>query len=177
MLYEIQPQSRSQNRRNGRDKEALQGYPDSRSTSGLKTIVVSTSEENPKEGSHSNRSTTLVIQNQETALFKIDVEVPQGSPLSPILFLFYNAALIEIGNQPQRSLLSIGFADDINLLTYGPSIQANCRKLERIHKDLLKWAQQHGMKFAPKKYKLSTSQGTVQNSTSRQESKSKEWKR
>ena len=95
-----------------------------------------------------------MIQNQEIALFKIDAEVPQGSPLSPILFLFYNAALIEIGNQPQRSLSSIGFADDINLLTYGPSTQANCRKLERIHKDLLKWAQQHGMKFAPKKYKL-----------------------
>ena len=95
-----------------------------------------------------------MIQNQETALFKIDAGVPQGSPLSPILFLFYNAALIEIGNQPQRSLSSIGFADDINLLTYGPSTQANCRKLERIHKDLLKWAQQHGMKFAPKKYEL-----------------------
>src|SRR3982075_990106 len=94
-----------------------------------------------------NRSTTLVIQNQETALFEIDARVPQGSPLFPILFLFYNAALIEISNQPQRSLSSIGFADDINLLIYGPSIQANCRKLERIHKDLLKWAQQHGMKF------------------------------
>jgi hypothetical protein len=85
-----------------------------------------------------NRSTTLVIQNQEIALFEIDVEVPQGSLLSPILFLFYNAALIEIGNQPQRSLSLIGFADDINLLTYRPSTQANCRKLERIHKDLLK---------------------------------------
>jgi hypothetical protein len=79
-----------------------------------------------------------MIQKQETALFKIDVGVPQGSPLSPILFLFYNAALIEIGNQPQRSLLLIGFANDINLLIYGLSTQANCRKLERIHKDLLK---------------------------------------
>jgi retron-type reverse transcriptase len=85
-----------------------------------------------------NRSTTLVIQKQETALSKIDTRVLQGSLLSPILFLFYNATLIEIGNQPQRSLLLIRFAGDINLLIYRPFTQANCRKHERIHKDLLK---------------------------------------
>jgi hypothetical protein len=79
-----------------------------------------------------------VIQNQEIALFKIDVGILQGSLLSLILFLFYNATLIEIGNQPQRSFSLIGFADDINLLIYRPFIQANCRKLERIYKDLLK---------------------------------------
>src|SRR5205814_7362632 len=35
-----------------------------------------------------------------------------------------------------------------------PSTEANCRKLERTHKDLLSWAQKHGMRFAPKKYEL-----------------------
>src|ERR1700716_2651659 len=54
--HKIQPLSRSQNRRNRRDKEAFQGHPDFRSTSGLKTTMVSTSKENSKEGGYSNRS-------------------------------------------------------------------------------------------------------------------------
>ena len=80
--------------------------------------------------------------------------VLQGSPLSPILFLYYNASLLELCNQPKRGLSGIGFADDINLLIYSPSTEANCRKLKRVHKELLTWARHHGMKFAPKKYEL-----------------------
>jgi len=101
-----------------------------------------------------NRSTSLVFQGQETPLFQLEAGVPQGSPLSPILFLYYNASLLELCNQPERGLSSIGFADDINLLIYSPSTEANCRKLERVHKKLLTWARHHGMKFAPKKYEL-----------------------
>jgi len=45
-----------------------------------------------------DRSTSLVIQGYKTPTFSIDAGVPQGSPLSPILFLLYNSALLEICN-------------------------------------------------------------------------------
>jgi hypothetical protein len=44
------------------------------------------------------QNTTLVIQGYETPSFSIDVEVSQGSPLSPILFLLYTVELYEICN-------------------------------------------------------------------------------
>jgi len=45
-------------------------------------------------------------------------EIPQGSSLSPILYMYYNADLLEIPQQINQNMedLSLGFIDDI---TYG----------------------------------------------------------
>ena len=40
--------------------------------------------------------TTLVIQGHETAAFPVLAGVLQESPLSPILFLFYNSELLDL---------------------------------------------------------------------------------
>ena len=101
-----------------------------------------------------DRTTTLVIQGQESEPFSVEAGVPQGSTLSPILFLFYNAELLDICNQPQQRLSAVGFADDINILTYGRSTEINCHTLEHIHSRCLNWASRFGMSFAPAKYEL-----------------------
>jgi retron-type reverse transcriptase len=41
------------------------------------------------------RTTTLLVDGEESAPRQLAAGVPQGSPLSPILFLFYNALLLE----------------------------------------------------------------------------------
>jgi hypothetical protein len=56
--------------------------------------------------------------------------VPQGSPLSPILFILYIASLYEAIRVDE--VLVIGFADDINLLNYNSDIAANYRRLENV---------------------------------------------
>jgi hypothetical protein len=101
-----------------------------------------------------SRSTTLVIQGHETQEFQVEAGVPQGSPLSPILFLFYIAELLQLCNRPKEGLSAIGFADDVNLLVYSQSTEANCCKLESTYKKLVEWASKHGMRFAPQKYEL-----------------------
>ena len=68
-----------------------------------------------------DRKTTLVVDGVETAPRQLTAGVPQGSPLSPILFLFYNAPLLEALGRTNNPISLIGFADDINLLAYGPS--------------------------------------------------------
>ena len=43
-----------------------------------------------------NRRTTLVIQGSEIEAFLVLIEMSQGLPFSPILFLFYNSELLNI---------------------------------------------------------------------------------
>jgi hypothetical protein len=100
------------------------------------------------------RRTTLVIQGSETKAFPVPLGVPQGSPLSPILFLFYNSELLDLCQRPKEGLSAIGFADDVNMLAYGRSTESNCRILEAGHLRCLGWARRHGMRFAPTKYEL-----------------------
>ena len=100
------------------------------------------------------RSTTLVIQRYKIPLFPIEVGVLQGSLLSLILFLLYIVELYEIYNRLQEGLLGIGFIDNINLLAYLKSIEANYRKLEQAYRKLLQQAKKYRMKFILQKYKL-----------------------
>ena len=103
-----------------------------------------------------NRSTELVIPGYRTDKRAIDIGIPQGSPLSPILFLFYNAEILEICQQESQNRISAtGFIDDIALLAVGDSTEETCKKLEDVHeKACMTWAKKHGAQFAPKKYHL-----------------------
>ena len=101
-----------------------------------------------------DRTTTLLVDNEETVPHQLIARVPQGSPLLLILFILYNATLLETVNKPDQPMLPLGFADDINLLTYRDATIVNCTNLELAHEQCLDWARTHGMQFAPNKYTL-----------------------
>jgi hypothetical protein len=44
--------------------------------------------------------------------------------------------------------------DDVNLLTYGTSVEENCRNLKKVYDACEDWARRHDSKFNFKKYKL-----------------------
>ena len=100
----------------------------------------------------SNRFTTLKLQEYTAPSAPIETGIPQGSPLSPILYLFYNADLIE-ACQTERTE-AVGYIDDVSILAVGPTTQRNCKTLKAIHRIAEKWALQHGSQFAPAKYEL-----------------------
>ena len=99
------------------------------------------------------RTTSLRFSGYTSTCQTVTSGIPQGSLLSPILFLLIASELLE-GFQGQESLLGLGFVDNTNLVTWGPSAQANCRTLERAHEKCLQWATRHGASFAPDKYQL-----------------------
>ena len=69
--------------------------------------------------------TTLAFNDQELEAFSLPRGIPQGSPLSPILFLFYNAELLKRYERRDLRVLLVGFIDDINLIAYGDLIEDN----------------------------------------------------
>ena len=69
----------------------------------------------------------------------------QGSPLSPILFLFFNADLV------QRRIDSYGgaiaFVDDFTAWVTGPTAQSNREGIEAIIRECLDWERRSGATF------------------------------
>ena len=100
----------------------------------------------------SDRSSTLKLQEYTAPSAPIQTGIPQGSPLSPILYLFYNADLIEACKTENTE--AVGYIDDASILAVGPTAQRNCKTLKTIHRKAEKWALQHGSQFAPAKYEL-----------------------
>ena len=100
------------------------------------------------------RSTTLVFDDSESYSIPIHCGVPQGSPLSPILFLFYISELHETVHTPSSGVSALGFADDTNLLAFGHSLKSNLLKLKNTHHKCLSWAARHGIVFSPEKYEI-----------------------
>ena len=63
----------------------------------------------------------------------MNVGIPQGSPLSPILYLFYNSDLIDACTNPQEKSIASGFTDDVAILVRGTSAYSNLKTLYKIH--------------------------------------------
>ncbi|KAI7191628.1 hypothetical protein KC316_g5942 [Hortaea werneckii] len=98
------------------------------------------------------RTTTLMLGTYEDRVRSTTSGIPQGSTLSPILFLFLASTLL-----PQLiagATNAVGFVDDTNILTFSRSTEANCRTLERANEKCMAWARTHGATFAPEKYQL-----------------------
>jgi len=102
----------------------------------------------------SDRSTSIRLLDYESKLEKVDLGIPQGLPISPILYLFYNADLLEESRDISLSIIPTGFIDDIALLTYSKDTQRNTRNLEKAYRKCLNWGRSHGSRFNPDKSEL-----------------------
>jgi hypothetical protein len=100
------------------------------------------------------RRTRIAYTGYKSNWIDINTGIPQGSPLSPILFLLYISGLPEMIENRENNVQSFGFVDDTNIITWGTNVEDNCRKLSAAHTHCEEWARLHGAKFAPEKYQL-----------------------
>ena len=101
-----------------------------------------------------NRKTRIKMPEYISEPFQLHTGIPQGSSLSPILYLFYNADLIE-RLCAASATNATGWIDDTGIIVVGKTPEGNCRRLEQLYQERCKpWAGQHASVFAPAKFEL-----------------------
>ena len=81
--------------------------------------------------------------------------VAQGSPVSPVFYIFYNSDLLENCTNRDERTQATGYIEDTSIMVMGDSAEDNVMQLWRIHEQKAQpWAAKHASIFAPKKYQL-----------------------
>jgi len=103
----------------------------------------------------SERTTRITFTGYTSEKIRVRAGIPQGSPLSPILFLFFITELLQEFQQPSsENVFGFGFIDDTTLVAWSDTAVDNCRCLTNAHNKCIAWAKRYGAKFAPDKYQL-----------------------
>ncbi|CAH0002271.1 unnamed protein product [Clonostachys byssicola] len=106
----------------------------------------------------SGRTTNLRFPGHESECYEINVGIPQGSPLSPILFLLFIAGLLEsnegLANPfgPGVEFYIFGYADDHYIVAISPDYETNCDVFRVVTDVIMGWARENDVIFNPAKY-------------------------
>ena len=101
-----------------------------------------------------NWETSLIFNEQTSNIREINADILQRFLISSILFLFFNASLIEKCEALKIKIEVLDFINDINILVYNRFTEEIYRTLSKAHDICVKWACTHDATFASEKYKL-----------------------
>ncbi|EAQ90184.1 hypothetical protein CHGG_06803 [Chaetomium globosum CBS 148.51] len=99
------------------------------------------------------RSAKLWFDGTMSERYEVAAGVPQGSPLSPILFLLFISTLYK-RLEVVRGAIVVGFADDTNILAVAETTEGTCGILAEAWGHCAGWAAERGMEFEPAKSEL-----------------------
>ncbi len=97
---------------------------------------------------------TITIDDYMMMKCSVNINISQNSSLLLILYLFYNANLLEACDNIKLRTNFTNFVNDINILTYEKFMKCNCRVLSEIYNRCKQWSKMHDIKFLMTKHKL-----------------------
>jgi hypothetical protein len=101
-----------------------------------------------------DRKAQVIVGKYESEVKRIDFPgIPQGSPLSPLLYIWYNADLVDRKIDTKGG--AIGFVDDFNAWVTGVDEEETTRLVqEEIIPHASRWARESGATFEAEKTSL-----------------------
>ena len=104
----------------------------------------------------SDRTSTLEMPGHGShGPFYVNIGIPQGSTLSPILFLFFASPMLDLFKESTNYLsytIAFAYVDDMYFIVFSETYHKNCQLLESMHVKMMPWAIPHGVVFSPGKY-------------------------
>ena len=100
--------------------------------------------------SATKREVCICIDGEIGEPISISCGLPQGSPISPILFMLYISPLFKLESLKK----SFGYADDFAILMLSPTLNENVEKLRTAVNQALSWGDTEGVTFDPGKSEL-----------------------
>src|SRR5205814_5560902 len=82
----------------------------------------------------------------------VNIDIPQDSPVSPVLFLIYIRFLLSERSNTSERILS--YVNDVDLAVSSKSIEENCQLLQKLAENLLLNSKQNCMQFDVNKTEL-----------------------
>ncbi len=101
-----------------------------------------------------DRESSLMFNEQISAMQWINADISQRFFISLILFLFFNASLIEKCKALEIKIEVLDFINDINILIYDKITESICKSLSWAYDVCAKWAWTHDATFVSEKYEL-----------------------
>ncbi|KAJ3454128.1 hypothetical protein MRS44_018022 [Fusarium solani] len=93
------------------------------------------------------RSARVRYQDTVTASSPLQCGLPQGSPVSPILFLLYTEPIYRLSNPQSR----FGYADDTAILFTGDTVDETTAAASASIEEMIRWGAANGVSFDPEK--------------------------
>jgi len=94
-----------------------------------------------------DRTMSIAMDGEEGEPIPVDTGLPQGSPVSPVLFLLYIADLGKEVETENPDTVGLSFVDDITWIETGKTAKEVARKLQKRACETLRWADSNAVQI------------------------------
>ena len=92
-----------------------------------------------------NPKLQLIIDGHNNPENNIETGIPQGSPVSPILFLIYISGVYEQVEKKLPEIVSLSFVDDLGFIALGTSVKEIAKALENVGNLIIEWGKRNAV--------------------------------